>query len=174
MNININSDEVSSVSSELTDDSDEGEEYIVEKILDRRHHRGEVQYLVKWLNYSDEDNTWELASDLDCPTLVNSFESKFSLKRALNLNNLYEKKAKRMKIDPCLVMDNPFNHGFTAQEVLKGFKKNGEVSFLIKFLDLDQPQMVLSGIAYEEIPQMVLKFYEKQCNFQDYLNNYIS
>ncbi|EDV49806.1 heterochromatin protein 1 [Drosophila erecta] len=155
-------------------DSDETEEYFVEKILDRRHYMGQVQYLVKWLHYTDEDNTWESATDLDCHSLIKSFDSQIGLKRAQDLNNLYETKAKRLRIDPCVVVDSPFKHGFTAQEILKGSKNNGRTSFLIRFWHLDQPQMVPSEIAYVEIPQMVLKFYESQCNFQDYLNNYIS
>ncbi|XP_043653766.1 heterochromatin protein 1 [Drosophila teissieri] len=153
--------------------SDETEEYIVEKILDRRHYMGQVQYLVKWLDYADEDNTWESDIDLDCHSLIKSFEQK-SLKRSQDLNNLYETKAKRLKLDPSLFVDNPFNHGFTAQEILRGYKNNGEISFLIRFWQLDQPQEVPSEIAYVEIPQMVLKFYENHCSFQDYLNNYIS
>jgi len=164
MNSNIGSDE----------DFSDSEEYIVEKILDRRSYKGQVQYLVKWLHYSDEDNTWEMVTDLNCLNLIKSFESKCSLKRGQDLNTLYEKKAKRLKIDPCLVLDNPFNHGFLPEEIIKAFKSNGNILISIKFTDLDQPQIVPSGIAYQEIPQMVLKFYEKLCNFEDYLNNYIS
>ncbi|EDW42909.1 heterochromatin protein 1 [Drosophila sechellia] len=162
--------------SENSMDYEETEEYIVERILDRRRYMGQIQYLVKWLDYSDEDNTWESAADLDCHSLINSFESQISLKRGQELNNQYESKAKRLKIDPFLVVDSPFNHGFTAQEILKGSKNNGEISFLIRFCHLDQPQVVPSGIAYVEIPQMVLKFYENHCDFHDLnnRNNYIS
>ncbi|XP_016959637.2 chromobox protein homolog 1 [Drosophila biarmipes] len=150
------------------EDSSVSQEYIVEKILARRHYRGAVQYLVKWLYYSDEDNTWEMVSDLSCLDLIKSFESQRSLKRGQDLNTLYEKKAKRLKIDPYLVLDNPFNHGFTAEEIIKAFKSDGYISILIKFADLDQPQLVPSEIAYQEIPQMVLQFYEKLCNFDEF------
>ena len=34
-------------------------EFEVEKILDKRRHRGRTQYLVKWVGYPDSDNTWE-------------------------------------------------------------------------------------------------------------------
>ncbi|XP_016981726.1 chromobox protein homolog 3 [Drosophila rhopaloa] len=180
--MNQNNDETSSDSSESINDSIDDEEFTVEKILDRRQYNGEVQYLVKWLNYTDEDNTWERAKDLECDALKNSFESEQSLKRGQDLNSLYERKAKRLKIDPSLVMDNPFNHDLEAQQILKAFKNNGEMSFLIKFFDLEEPQILPCSIAYMEIPQMVLKFYEKHCPFEDsrdfnhhkqkYLNNY--
>ena len=41
-------------------EEEEGEEYIVEKILDKRiEERKTVYYLIKWKGYGDEDNTWE-------------------------------------------------------------------------------------------------------------------
>jgi hypothetical protein len=43
----------------------EGEpEYEVDKILDARLWRRQKQYLVKWINYSDADNSWEPAINL--------------------------------------------------------------------------------------------------------------
>jgi hypothetical protein len=35
------------------------QEYIVERILDHRKKGNKFEYLVKWLNYSNEQNTWE-------------------------------------------------------------------------------------------------------------------
>ena len=44
----------------------EGEfEYEVEQILDSRLYRGKLQYLVKWLGYTEEHNTWEPPSNLN-------------------------------------------------------------------------------------------------------------
>ena len=43
----------------------EGEfEYEVEQILDSRLYRGNLQYLVKWLGYTEEHNTWEPLSNI--------------------------------------------------------------------------------------------------------------
>ena len=41
------------------------EQYEVEKILDKRTYRRQVQYLVKWQGYPDSDNTWIPLRDLD-------------------------------------------------------------------------------------------------------------
>ena len=40
-------------------------EYKVEEVLDSRLKRGKLEYLVKWSGYTDEYNTWELASNLE-------------------------------------------------------------------------------------------------------------
>jgi hypothetical protein len=40
------------------------EEYEVDKILDSRFYRRQLQYLVHWKGYSDRNNTWEPASNL--------------------------------------------------------------------------------------------------------------
>ena len=57
----------------LNDSEDAVEEYVVEKILDKRivrtYHYGKdptkkVKYLVKWKDYGNEHNTWEPRSNL--------------------------------------------------------------------------------------------------------------
>jgi hypothetical protein len=34
-------------------------QYVVESVVDKRRRNNRVEYLIKWLNYSDKDNTWE-------------------------------------------------------------------------------------------------------------------
>ena len=49
------------------------EEYVVEKILDSRLHRGKLQFKVKWKGYGVEENSWESATDVHADTLVRDF-----------------------------------------------------------------------------------------------------
>lgn len=48
------------------DGASEDEEYVVEKILDKRYNRRKkrVEYLIKWAGYDNEnENTWESAEN---------------------------------------------------------------------------------------------------------------
>ncbi|KOO27663.1 chromobox protein 1 [Chrysochromulina tobinii] len=48
----------------------EEQDYEVEKILAQRQRGRKVEYLIKWLNWPDEDSTWEPASALtECPEI---------------------------------------------------------------------------------------------------------
>ncbi len=52
-------------------------EYEVAEILDSRMRRGQVQYLIQWQGYANEDNSWEPAMTIikDVPALVRKFHA---------------------------------------------------------------------------------------------------
>lgn len=58
------------------DETGEPKEYKVEKIVDKRYDaKGNIEYLLKWADYDDKDNTWEPVSNLDCAGLIEAFEA---------------------------------------------------------------------------------------------------
>lgn len=64
------------------------EEHTIEKILAKRfnpRHR-EHEYLIKWDNYTHDQNTWEPASHLDtCPVLLETFEKQLARQKEQRL-----------------------------------------------------------------------------------------
>ena len=64
-----------------TEEEEEFVEYEVEKVVDKRIHKGKVEYLLKWKGYPSSDNTWESEDNLDCQELVQDYEERRRLEK---------------------------------------------------------------------------------------------
>jgi len=176
--------------SDSDSDLDE-EEFIVEKILKMRTtKKGKVQYLLKWKGFSDNENTWEPAENLECPGLIAAFMAEQKEKQQTsvsngkrsqsnNNNNNNEDKDKDDKDDKDKDKDKDnnntpstkrarveyeqtgYNRGLVP-EMLMGATDiyDGELMFLVKWKGVSKPELVPSRIVNKQSAQLVIKFYE--------------
>ncbi|KAG8178393.1 hypothetical protein JTE90_005285 [Oedothorax gibbosus] len=71
---NVEEDEV------ISEEEAPEEEYIVEKIVDKKRIKGKVHYFLKWVGFPDSENTWEPKGNLDCPEIIAAFEASWKNK----------------------------------------------------------------------------------------------
>jgi len=75
---------------------EEEEEFEVENILDKRKRQGGTEYLIKWLGYGDEHNTWEPEENLECQDAILEFEANYEKNKQ---NNKKRRKRKKSDVD---------------------------------------------------------------------------
>jgi len=155
---------------------EEEEEYVVEKILDKRTRGGRVEYYLKWKGYSEEDNTWEPVENLDCPDLIAEYEEQRKRKKAENKakeestkkdkdksvkkpgsEDAAKKKKKEDESKP-----RGFDRGLDPEKIIGATDASGELMFLIKWKDSEEADLVPAKLANVKCPQVVIKFYEER------------
>ncbi|XP_035450340.1 histone-lysine N-methyltransferase Su(var)3-9 isoform X1 [Spodoptera frugiperda] len=71
--------------------SQEPQEYIIEKILDFKYESGKEYFHIKWKGWPDSENTWEPIEHLDnCPGVLREFLVEEELKYCNEIENLKE------------------------------------------------------------------------------------
>ncbi|XP_008254791.3 chromobox protein homolog 5 isoform X1 [Oryctolagus cuniculus] len=163
--------------------SEDEEEYVVEKVLDRRVVKGQVEYLLKWKGFSEEHNTWEPEKNLDCPELISEFMKKYkkmkegennkprekseSTKRKSNFSNSADdikSKKKRESND----IARGFERGLEPEKIIGATDSCGDLMFLMKWKDTDEADLVLAKEANVKCPQIVIAFYEERLTWHAY------
>ncbi|XP_013773675.1 chromobox protein homolog 1-like isoform X2 [Limulus polyphemus] len=152
--------------------SPEVEEYIVEKIIDKKVTNGHIEYYLKWKGYPDSENTWEPKENLDCPDLIAEFEKSYKSKdgekndekkkRKISedgSNNSTQKKKKKPENDNKL---KGFDRGLEPDKIIGATDSSGELMFLIKWKGSDEADLVAAKQANVKCPQVVIKFYEER------------
>ncbi|XP_050362231.1 chromobox protein homolog 1-like [Nymphalis io] len=173
-----------------TSDGSSEEEYVVEKVLNKRTVKGKVQYLLKWKGYKEEESTWEPEENLDCEELIKTFEDSRKEKeakakkseertkkrrressddtsttgrkgRATSVSSLEEPKdSKKEKKDD--KAKSGFEKGLKAEKIIGASDATGELMFLIKWADSDEAELVPAKVANVKCPQQVIAFYEER------------
>ncbi|XP_066529024.1 chromobox protein homolog 5 [Hoplias malabaricus] len=176
--------------------SSDEEEYVVEKVLDRRVVKGRVEYFLKWKGFSDKHNTWEPEKNLDCPDLIAEFmktykkgssgtstpstgakssstgstaaRSKDSSSKRRNSDEEEEggSKPKRKKEEEILVARG-FERGLEPEKIIGATDSCGDLMFLMKWKDSDEADLVLAKEANHKCPQIVIAFYEERLTWHE-------
>lgn len=67
--------EAAPLEEEIEAEADE-EEFDVDEILDSQLRNGELHYLIRWLDYGPESDSWEPVDNLSCPEKIEEFHRK--------------------------------------------------------------------------------------------------
>jgi len=169
--------------------ADEGEEFIVERIVTHRFRNGRKEYLLAWKGYPEEENTWEPQQNLDCPDLIEEYESRIaqksryihepstSLKRKSSLdqspvqnkrgrppNDSYAtRNYSKQQISSIRTEEpSPFDRGIEAEKILGATDTTGELMLLVQWKGTGEADLVPARICNIKCPQVVIRFYEER------------
>jgi len=152
------------------------EEFVVEKILEKRIVAGKTEYLLKWKGYGPEDNTWEPVENLGCPELIEEFEKNWKANekpkgakkrpsepdKSDHKENKSNKKAKVPAKEVTRAEQTGFDRGLQADKIIGATDSSGELMFLMKWKDTDEADLVPARQANVKCPQVVISFYEER------------
>lgn len=142
------------------------EEYVVEKIVDKRVRNGVVEYFLKWKNYPDADNTWEPVHNLDCPALIDEFERQ--------RNKAAATKPPKEKSTASKSNKSKSSSGRAARKsnqepdkIIGATDASGELMFLMKWKDTEEADLVPAAEANVKWPAVVIAFYEARLSWKN-------
>jgi hypothetical protein len=158
-------------------------EFRVEKVMQKRINvNGQVEYLLKWENWSNEENTWEPVENLsNCLHLIRRFEKEqktvnkeksFGMDTEMEKGNddddehRLAKRSESTKLPVCFKVPevNGFQRGLVAEKIV-GATNNGGLIFLFKWVGEEELELVPASIARYKCPQMVIQFFEKHISW---------
>ena len=99
-----------------------------------RYQLSQVEYLLKWRGYDDDDNTWEPADNLDCTDLIEDFERKRKeqSKKPGDKRKLEKPEKKEKKVAKPGERLRGFERRLDPERIVGATDSSGELMFLIK------------------------------------------
>ncbi|CAF0869670.1 unnamed protein product [Adineta ricciae] len=166
---------------------EQGEEFVVERIVNHRFRNGRKEYLLAWKGYSEEENTWEPHQNLDCPDLIEEYENRLvqksryinepstSLKRKSSIDQTPMQNKRGRPPNDSLAHRNyskqqtssvqseepsAFDRGFEPEKILGATDATGELMLLVQWKGTGEADLIPARICNIKCPQVVIKFYE--------------
>ncbi|XP_033333126.1 uncharacterized protein LOC117224363 [Megalopta genalis] len=180
--------EDSRASSSIKQDGNDKKEYEVEKIVGQRVVKSRRQFLVRWMGYDENSDTWEQEKDLNCPELIEEFlaedlenvedkskkseESKIGKTKSPKM----DKKSKKPKVNAKQqgikndkeIMSNEGKNDkddqkeFEVEKIIEvHFKKNKTKEFLIRWKGFSQADDTWEPEENLNCPELIDKFMQK-------------
>ena len=141
------------------------EEFIVERVVDKRVKNGKTEYFLKWKNYPDTENTWEPEENLECPDLIADYERLALAKRQKEKERAEKRRAEGGDSKRRHAPDEKprgFDRGLEPERILGATDSGNELTFLLKWKGTDEADLVPARIANVKCPQVVIRFYEER------------
>jgi len=139
--------------------------YMVEKILSKRIVDKNIEYLVKWQGFENDESTWEHIRNLcGVAHLIEIFEKKNENEKNKKNENLVEKTKEKQR-------NGNFEQGDEVEEIIGICPKNNQIMALVKWkMDKNgvRPHDSLVSTKKfkenEESAFLLINFYEKKLN----------
>lgn len=139
------------------------DEFVVEKILDKRMKGGVLEYFLKWQGFPDSDNTWEPADNLTCLELIEAFEAALKKKKETKPPNKKVEVSKK-KVPTASVA--PTKKGPDPEKIVGATDASGQLMFLMKWKGSEEADLIPAKDANIKYPQIVIQFYEKRLTWK--------
>ncbi|KYQ56071.1 Chromobox protein like protein 5 [Trachymyrmex zeteki] len=158
---------------------DVGSEYEVERLINIRTIKGRRQFLVRWVGYGENDDTWENEKDLNCPQLIEDFlieekEKEREIKPSKPAKTDKSKKSSRSSAkkqtqetketddEDSEQEKGGISKEFEVERVIEvRFKKNGTKEFLIRWKGFSATDDTWEPERNLNCPELIAKFMGK-------------
>ena len=152
------------------EEADEGQ-YEVEDVVDKRKRNGKIEYLIKWKDYGEEDNTWELLANLDCPELIDQYEEK-SKSSAAKTSPKSSRRSGPLALTSKAGQSNSsrdsglgFARALVAEKIIGVTENEGSLLYLIQWEGGKEADLVPANVAIHKCPHIVIQFFQERLHF---------